>query len=138
MNTLAEQVAHYAAVKRRLMGQTERRKLNAVAIEPTHSPEPEPEPEPADDPPYVPQWRVITEEVCAKHGVSFRDIIGQSKPVPVMAARKEAWWRIRNEVKVGGRPISYPQIARRFSRDHTSVIVSVHNFERERNANSPT
>ena len=56
MNTLAELTAHYAKIRRKLYGQTERRKAEMIVvpiIEPELEPEPiadGPEPEPIEPP----------------------------------------------------------------------------------------
>ena len=141
MNTLAEWTAHYAKVKRRLYGATERRKSEVIIV-PIIEPEPiaeEPEPEPIEPPTeldlahvIIPHWRIITDEVCAKYGVTFAEIVSHRKPTPVINARREAWWRIRHEVLINGRPISYPEIGRRFGKDHTTILHSVQMYERRR------
>lgn len=74
----------------------------------------------------VRHWRRIVEEVAAKHGVTFKDIVGPSRIRKFVLARHEAFWRLRNEIKVLGKPMSYPAIAIRFNRsDHTVPIHGV-------------
>ena len=140
---LAELATHYAQVKRRLYGATERRKAEMIVVPIVESePEPiidEPEPEPIEPPTeldlahvVIPQWRIITKEVCVKYGVTFAEIVSHRKPTPVINARREAWWRIRHEVMINGRAISYPEIGRRFGKDHTTILHSVQMYERRK------
>lgn len=70
-----------------------------------------------------PHWRAIAEQVAAKHGVSFKEMCSRTRRHPVVAARQEAFWRIRKEVYVLGKPMSLPEIGRRFGKhDHTTVL----------------
>lgn len=78
-----------------------------------------------------PYWRAIAEEVCQKHGVSFESIASRTRIKKFVAARYEAFWRIRNEITVAGFPMSYPEIGRRFGgRDHTTVIHGVRKHQK--------
>lgn len=65
---------------------------------------------------------LILRQVCAQHGVSPRDVLGDSRLKAVCCARFEAMYRIRTEIKIGGRPPSLPKIGSWFGRDHTSVL----------------
>lgn len=75
----------------------------------------------ADD---APAWLRIAHEVSEKHRVSFEDMRGKSHVKRFVAARSEAYFRIRTETA-----LSYPQIGRRFGgRDHTTVLHGVRRF----------
>ena len=77
--------------------------------------------EPLDGTPIPPQPRrygkQIIAEVAKQHRVAVADILGQSRKAYIVAARREAMQRIRNELGY-----SYPQIGRIFDRDHSSII----------------
>lgn len=64
--------------------------------------------------------RRIIDEVCAKHNVKYREIVGDSRSVPIVRARQEVCYRIREE-----RQLSWPQIGRLVGgRDHTTALHS--------------
>lgn len=69
----------------------------------------------------------IIKEVSLKHGVSVDDMISEIRSVPVVGARYEAIYRIREE-----RHLSWAQIGRLFNRDH-STILHGWRMHRERN-----
>ena len=72
----------------------------------------------------APAWLRIAYEVSEKHRVSVDDMRGRSHVKRFVAARAEAYFRIRTETA-----LSYPQIGRRFGgRDHTTVIHGVRRF----------
>ena len=68
-----------------------------------------------------PRVLAILSEVQRERGVKG-DMLGRDGPQPLRLARMEAWCRIRQEIVIGGRPPSYPQIGRWVGRDHTTVI----------------
>lgn len=71
--------------------------------------------------PLVPGWRQIVNEVAAKHGVSFIDIISERRPRYIVLARQEAMYRLYNETT-----LSFPDIGRRLGgKDHTTVLHGV-------------
>ena len=72
----------------------------------------------------------IIREVCAKHNISLRQITGSVRVKAVIAARREACWRIRNETLVTGRQISLAEIGRRMGGwDHTTVLHHVRTYQ---------
>lgn len=94
------------------------------------APEPEPEPEkPAFimPPGVTPAWRVILREVAAKHGVDRQEIIGATRKLPVLAARKELCRRMRAELNM-----SLSTIGAKIGRDHTSVLNLISGGKRQR------
>jgi hypothetical protein len=63
-------------------------------------------------------WREIVKQVALKHGVSFMDIISPRRQMPVVLARHEAMYRLKNET-----PASYPRIGKWLGgRDHTTCL----------------
>lgn len=75
-----------------------------------------------------PSWRVLAKLVALRHGVHLRDIVGQNRTVPVVAARHEAIHLV-----FGHCDYSLPRIGRYFgNRDHTTVLHAVRKVERER------
>lgn len=76
----------------------------------------------------VPNWLRIALEVSEKHGVSLDDMKSVNRAKRLVAARYEAFYRIRTETT-----LSYPQIGRRFGgRDHTTVLHGVQKYTSER------
>lgn len=96
-----------------------------VLPEPVAKPEP-PTPEPVK-PILIPRahWSSILREVSAKHNIDARTLLGSARYRDAVLARNEAFYRIRHEVRVNNEPMSYPEIGRRFGKDHTSVIHGV-------------
>jgi len=81
---------------------------------------------------FPPKWRVIAQEVAAKHGISIRDIISHRRDVPTVKARHEAFWRCRKETTY-----SIPQIGHHFGqRDHTTVLNGIRRHEERMRAES--
>ena len=73
------------------------------------------------DPRPLPTMRQIVAEVALKHDTTPELIIAHGRLKAIVWARQEVMWRIRLE-----RPdLSYPQIGRFFSRDHTTIIHGV-------------
>lgn len=124
MSYTAELTRHYAAVRSRLMGREDRFEFHEVdePMEVTFLP-----------PPPQQHWRQIVEEVACKHGVTVVQLLGRSRRTKnAVAARFEAMWRIRDEVKLplfdkgglpaGRRPATTTEIGRWMGgRDHSSV-----------------
>lgn len=52
------------------------------------------------------KWRIILDEVSAKHGISVEAIKGRCLRRPTVAARWEAWARIRTETRFSLRQIA--------------------------------
>ncbi len=61
--------------------------------------------------------RQIQLEVCALHCVAHVDVVGKCGRPEVVAARNEAMARCRVELRM-----SYPQIARLFTKNHSTVM----------------
>lgn len=73
-----------------------------------------------------PKVEKIIRECAAKYNVTPKQILGKMQTVPVTIARHEAFYRVRNELSIGGRPYSYPLIGKLFNkRDHSTVIYGV-------------
>jgi chromosomal replication initiation ATPase DnaA len=64
----------------------------------------------------------LAREVCARRGVLLRELCGDARCRSVSQARQELWWRIRPHPE---RRYSYPEIARLFDRDHTTVLAGI-------------
>lgn len=77
----------------------------------------------------------IIKMVADRHGFSFAEITGEGRDAPVVKARQEAMWLLREQKKPnGGHRFSLPQIGGHFCRDHTTVLHSLARHE-ERIAN---
>ncbi len=113
--TLAEQISHYAAIKRRLYGSTERRKLEhqRFIIASYRG------------------WRSIAEQVCREYKVEFADMVAHDRSHDLLEARRECWYRIRKEIRIDGKPPSLSQIGGWFNRDHSSVAHALKVHERK-------
>jgi len=74
------------------------------------------------------QWRHIVEEVIAKHGCTYAQLVGRQRSRELVAARFEAYFRLSEETT-----LSLPQIGRMLGgKDHTSVLHGIRKY-RERN-----
>lgn len=73
------------------------------------------------------RWIDIVNEVAAEYGVTAAEIMGRSRRVKVIYARRHAIYRIRNEVVIDGRSASWPRIGRWLGRDHTTIIYAYRN-----------
>ena len=60
--------------------------------------------------------------VCEQRGVMLEELCGPGRARSVALARHELWWRIR---ALPDRHYSYPEIARMFGRDSTTVVHGV-------------
>lgn len=65
-------------------------------------------------------WRLVAKAVADRHGIPVKDVIGKSRSRPVISARFELMYRLRVD-----HGLSFPAIARRLNRDHTSVLHAV-------------
>jgi chromosomal replication initiation ATPase DnaA len=70
---------------------------------------------------------VLVDDVCKRRGVTLHELCGRTRTQGVSMARQEAWWRIRNHPE---RHYSYPEIARLFARDHSTVKAGIAAHER--------
>ncbi len=84
---------------------------------------------PKADVPRLPQWFRILQEVSEKHSVDVASLLSDARFLHIVAARNEAYWRMRNEITINHKPMSYPMIADKFGKDHASVIHGVHRHE---------
>lgn len=64
---------------------------------------------------------VIVESVGARHGVSVEAIMSEHRGRGVVRARHEAW----AEVYAYRPHWSYPEMGRRFNRDHTTIMYGI-------------
>ncbi len=132
MNLERQLAAHYAEVRARCYGRPVHINLY----------EPPPPPLPCQPKrrrrPVHKTWRTIAEEVAAQHGVHIDLIFSPLKGRKVVACRREIWARVRNEIVMAdGHQPSYPQMARWFKRDPSSIIHSVAVYEREHGKAEP-
>lgn len=101
-------------------------------------PEPAPTPKPVAVVPFTPHWSRILREVSEKHGIDEKSMLSNARNKHIVAARNEAYWRMRHEIVVLGQPMSLPQIGRRFGRDHTTVIWGMRQHEKAIKAQAGT
>jgi chromosomal replication initiation ATPase DnaA len=71
---------------------------------------------------HPPHWSSIVKQVAKKHGLKSSDLLGPARFKNIVLARNEAFYRMRTEISVNGEPLSFPQIAKRFHKDHSSVL----------------
>lgn len=64
----------------------------------------------------------LLDSVCQQRGVMLEEVCGPGRARSVARARHELWWRIR---ALPDRHYSYPEIARMFGRDSTTVLHGV-------------
>jgi hypothetical protein len=121
-------LAHATERKQRLNAQIQQaanrlKETKVVAPPPPIKPPPPvPKPEPETSVysqliDYVPSWRVIQLEVCAKYGVTLKDIHSDNRRKNITIPRQEMYYRMRHEAKM-----SLLHIGMRMKRDHTSVM----------------
>lgn len=65
----------------------------------------------------------IMREVCAKYGVTLKDVLSRRRTGKIALPRQEIMWRLRHET-----PASLPQIGRMLHRDHTSVLYGIRRY----------
>lgn len=131
MSAAAEQQARFSEGRTRMgfpVTPQVRVKRPMVPAEPVVKIEP-PKPMPVVAAPARPRrqlhWSRIVQEVAEQHNIDVPSIMGEARFLHIVRARNEAMWRMRHEIVVDGKPISFPQIGRRFGKDHTSVLHSV-------------
>jgi chromosomal replication initiation ATPase DnaA len=69
----------------------------------------------------------LVDDVCKCRGVTLDDVCGRARSQAIARARHEVWWRIRHHPE---REYSYPEIARLFARDHTTIMAGISAHER--------
>ena len=76
------------------------------------------------------RWRDIVKQVCEKHRVSPMEIRSRHRNKSIVAARHEAFYRLRTETA-----LSYPQIGKKMGGfDHTTCYNGVKKHEQRINA----
>jgi chromosomal replication initiation ATPase DnaA len=76
----------------------------------------------------------LVDEVCKRRGATLDEICGRARSQAISRARQEVWWRIRNHPE---REYSFPEIARLFARDHTTVMAGVSAYARRASVAHP-
>lgn len=66
-------------------------------------------------------WEGIVYEVCQKHKVKIADVMSGDRRGHIVACRWEIIWRIKRDIKVGGKGIAPYRISRLLNLDHASV-----------------
>lgn len=75
----------------------------------------------------------IIDDVAHQHKLMPEQLVGPELRREIAHPRQMAIWLCRQEVKWDGSPCwSYPQIGRRFNRDHTTAIHACRQYERRR------
>ena len=69
--------------------------------------------------PRAPQWVRIVHEVAIKHNIDVASLLNDGRFLHIVKARNEAFWRMRNEIKINGQRMSFPMIGEKFGKDHT-------------------
>ena len=124
LSTLEGQAAHYAAVKQRLGAP--RAPVKPIRYIPPPITPPLPLVGPSEPiPATVPVWRRVLIEVARKHGLAVADLTGPRRARKIVAARQEAYYRMRTETM-----LSLLQIGQRLGgKDHTTVLYGIRRYE---------
>jgi chromosomal replication initiation ATPase DnaA len=69
----------------------------------------------------------LTHDICKRRGVTLHDVCGRARSQAISRARQEVWWCIRHHPQ---REYSFPEIARLFARDHTTIMAGIRAHER--------
>lgn len=69
----------------------------------------------------------LLESLCRQRGVMLQELCGGCRAQSVARARHELWWRIR---ALPDRDYSYPEIARMFGCDASTVLHGVRAYQR--------
>ena len=75
---------------------------------------------------YRPAWRVIAQEVSAKHNIPLKELQGNRRVKRYSISRREIFWRLRQE-----KGMSLLDIARKMGKDHTSVLHGLRVYARD-------
>jgi chromosomal replication initiation ATPase DnaA len=73
----------------------------------------------------------VVDAVCALRGVTRTEVCGRRRTRAIALARHELWWCLREHLE---RFYSFPEIARLFECDHSTVLYGVAAHERRRDA----
>jgi chromosomal replication initiation ATPase DnaA len=76
----------------------------------------------------------LVDDVCKRRGVTLDELCGRARSQAISRARHEVWWRIRHHPE---REYSYPEIARIFARDHTTIMAGISAHERRASVDHP-
>jgi hypothetical protein len=79
-----------------------------------------------------PRARAIVKQVALRYGHTVDDLIGPYRNVSIVAARCEAYYRIRTETT-----LSYPAIGAVMDRDHTTIMHGVRKHAKLNNLPMP-
>ena len=67
-----------------------------------------------------PQWKIIARQICAKYNVDFDEVFSDRRHKHLVLIRHEIFYRLKVDLQM-----SYPQIAEKFNKDHTTVLHGV-------------
>jgi chromosomal replication initiation ATPase DnaA len=67
--------------------------------------------------------------------VTTRQLLGKRNHHEIAWLRHAIWLRVREEIEVGGKPISFPLMGRLFRRDHSTIIHGVNRARAQREEN---
>lgn len=81
---------------------------------------------------YRPPWRIIAQEVSAKHKIPLKELQGDRRFKKYSNARREIFWRLRTELNM-----SLLDIARKMGKDHTTILHGLRVYVRD-NPPKPT
>ena len=68
----------------------------------------------------------IVETVCRRHHVLPIEVCGRGRTKNVAKARHAVWWELRHRPESS---FSYPELARLFDRDHSTIISAMRGLE---------
>jgi hypothetical protein len=80
-----------------------------------------------------PAWRILAKQICDEHGADFDEVCGDRRYQHLVLIRQEIFYRIRVELGM-----SYPEIGKRFNRDHTTILHGVRRHAKRFNLEVPT
>lgn len=70
----------------------------------------------------------IVQRVATSNGVTVEDILGRSMARKIAHARQEACAAIRSEIRIAGKPPSYPRIGSWMGLDHSTVLYGITDY----------
>lgn len=79
-------------------------------------------------------WRPIIREICARHGVAWREVIGNFRDPRIVACRHEIWWTIHERFGTAFQQIG----ARTGGFDRSTVSVAVRGWLGRRHLETTT
>jgi hypothetical protein len=80
-----------------------------------------------------PKPRAVIEWVCRDRRVTFKELLERSMCRRLVAARRDAIVRLRNEIHVAGDPMSFEQIGKLLRLHHSTVLYHFHLAEGAKN-----